>query len=242
MTGRRTVLALTAFGLFLNAQTSPVIHVDTRVVLVEVSVTDAKGAPVSNLTKDDFTLLDDGKARVIDSMTTNPDYSADLRATRTVAFANAPALRTPARRGMALQGNPQKTGHSSAIILDEANTFFENAAEARANVNNVLGKLPPDERIALYVIVRRKGLVLLQDYTTDRALLKASLAKHFPTGMRPRAGGGDQPVPPYSVPPATAEEAYIMWRENSDQARYSVPGVSSRSRWPTSPAAKPSSG
>ena len=212
--------SLTLFGLasLLAAQ---VIRVDTRVVLVEVSVTDSKGAPVSDLTKEDFTLFDDGKPRAIDSITTNPDYPQISAQPGQLHLPAPDPSETPGAN--AIQPTiPRKIGHSSAIIMDEANTFFENAAEARANVNNVLDKLPPDERIALYVIVRRKGLVLLQDYTTDRALLKASLAKHFPTGMRPRLGGGDQPVPPYNVPPVTPEEAYVMWRENSDQARYAL--------------------
>jgi VWFA-related protein len=222
MTSSRTVLALAAFGLFLNAQTSPVFQVGTRVVLVEVSVTDAKGAPVSNLTKDDFTLLDDGKPRAIDSITTNPDYPLIS------AQPGQLHLPTPGASGAnttqaAPQVAAQKTSHSSAIIMDEANSWFPDAAQARENVKKVLDKLPPDERIALYVIVRRKGLVLLQDYTTDRAQLKASLAKHFPTLMRD--GGdfrADQPIPPFNVLPMTKEEPYIMWRENSDQARFAL--------------------
>jgi VWFA-related protein len=198
MTIRRIGLAFAAFGLFLNAQTSPVIQVDTRVVLVEVSVTDSKGSPVSNLTKDDFTILDDGKPRVIDSITTNPDYpqisAQPGQLHLPTAGAPSPAL---------TQATPQKAGHSSAIIMDEANSWFPDAAQARENVKNVLDKLPPDERIALYVIVRRKGLVLLQDYTTDRAQLKASLAKHFPTGMIDRGNfRADQPSPPFAYPPA----------------------------------------
>jgi Ca-activated chloride channel family protein len=51
--------ALIAEG-FLPAQTSPPIRVDVKLVNVFVNVTDANGAPVANLTKDDFTLTEDG--------------------------------------------------------------------------------------------------------------------------------------------------------------------------------------
>ena len=58
------LFALAAEG-FLPAQTSPPIRVDVRLVNVFVNVTDANGAPVANLTKDDFTLTEDGHPQKI---------------------------------------------------------------------------------------------------------------------------------------------------------------------------------
>jgi Ca-activated chloride channel family protein len=58
------LFALIAKG-FLPAQTSPPIRVDVRLVNVFVNVTDANGAPVANLTKDDFTLTEDGHPQKI---------------------------------------------------------------------------------------------------------------------------------------------------------------------------------
>ena len=58
------LFALAAKG-FLPAQTSPPIRVDVRLVNVFVNVTDANGAPVANLTKDDFTLTEDGHPQAI---------------------------------------------------------------------------------------------------------------------------------------------------------------------------------
>ncbi len=52
------VFALFALG-FAQAQTSPPIKVDVKLVNVFVNVTDANGAPVGGLTKDDFTLAED---------------------------------------------------------------------------------------------------------------------------------------------------------------------------------------
>jgi Ca-activated chloride channel family protein len=50
---------------FLPAQMSPPIRVDVKLVNVFVNVTDANGAPVANLTKDDFTLTEDGHPQKI---------------------------------------------------------------------------------------------------------------------------------------------------------------------------------
>jgi Ca-activated chloride channel family protein len=56
--------ALVAPGV-LRAQTSPPIRVDVKLVNVFVNVTDANGSPVGGLTKDDFTLAEDGHPQKI---------------------------------------------------------------------------------------------------------------------------------------------------------------------------------
>jgi Ca-activated chloride channel family protein len=49
----------------LRAQNSPPIRVDVRLVNVFVNVTDANGSPVGGLTKDDFTIAEDGHPQKI---------------------------------------------------------------------------------------------------------------------------------------------------------------------------------
>ena len=49
----------------LNAQTSPPIRVDVKLVNVFVNVTDTNGSPVGGLTKEDFTLAEDGHPQKI---------------------------------------------------------------------------------------------------------------------------------------------------------------------------------
>lgn len=46
-------------------QAAPIIRVNTRLVNVPVNVTDAHGAAVSNLSQDDFTVLEDGRTEKI---------------------------------------------------------------------------------------------------------------------------------------------------------------------------------
>ncbi len=209
------VILLTA-ALQAQVPAPVVLKAETREVLVEVTVTDSKGAPVTNLTKDDFALTDNGKPRVIEGISTNHDYRAISALPGTLHLANGGSGPNSTA--------PAAIGHSSAIILDEVNTFFEDAAQARAYVHDLLQKVPPDERIALYAIVRRKGLVLLQDYTTDRDLLRIAIAQYRPGNMLPTPDIGnrfDQPMPPYSARPATRDEALEMWHRNSDDVRLS---------------------
>src|SRR5580693_5257438 len=46
--------------------TPPTIRTETRAVQIDLAVRDAHGSPVRQLTKDDFTLLDNGKPRAIE--------------------------------------------------------------------------------------------------------------------------------------------------------------------------------
>lgn len=217
---RWPVLIFVALVPLLLAQTPSmpgvihgVIHVETREVVVDVTVTDSRNVAVRDLERQDFTVLDEGKPRVIDGfevIQNQPVISAMPTTPLHISATDANGNAAP------------KSGHNTAIILDEVNSFFEEAAQARQNVVDVMSKLPADERIALYVIVRRKGLALVQDYTTDREALKSNLAKLYPTGLRIRPGGGDQPVPPYNVQPISYDDAERMWRENVESARQSL--------------------
>src|SRR5437016_6621467 len=68
-TGMRILTAL-RLGATLMAQT---IKVDVSVVSILASVRDKKGALIPNLTKDDFTVLEDGKAQTIKYFTRETD-------------------------------------------------------------------------------------------------------------------------------------------------------------------------
>lgn len=54
-----------ASGMSAHAQETATLHVSTRVVEVSAVVTDKQGAPKTGLTKDDFTLKQDGKEQPI---------------------------------------------------------------------------------------------------------------------------------------------------------------------------------
>lgn len=234
------VLAMVA-AAWAEAQ---VIRVDSREVVVDVTVTDGKGVPIQGLTKDDFSITDEGKARTITSFETGSRFAA---------ITGSPTPLHPAPE-TGDGGETAAVGHSTAIIVDEVNSYFEDAYQARKSVTDVMAKIPADEQIALYAIVRHQGLVLFADYTTDRDALRHALANHRATGMRPnvkkRGGnldptsrdggrdlecsaafglspaqtmGGDQNVPPsdVSMEDATCPELFDAWLRNAEEARLS---------------------
>src|SRR5580698_1635008 len=78
---------------------------------------------------------------------------------------------------------PSREGHSTVILLDGINGWFDNFAYARQGVLGMLSKAPADEKIALYVISKGEGLLMLQDYTLDRARLLEAMTKYIPHAM-----------------------------------------------------------
>ncbi len=55
-----------------------ILHVSTQVVTVTVSVTDKNGRPISDMKRDEFTLLDDGRPREIQSLSQDLDVPLTL--------------------------------------------------------------------------------------------------------------------------------------------------------------------
>ncbi len=228
----------------------PTMHAEARVVQIDVVVTDSHGKPVTDLTKQDFTITDEGKPRAIDIFGIE---NSGANRPGTVAPATPPSQPLPphvfSNRNPA---PPIVNGHSTVLILDQINTYIEDATYARAQVVSLMKKVPVDERIAIYAISRKEGLVLIHDYTTDRDALLQSLGKYVPHGQtlappppptqanksgNPShvgnakaladewAKGIDQPVPPglpNEYPPPDIREKLLMWEENSTGSRLSL--------------------
>ena len=229
---------LAVVALAAQSPAGPTMHAETRVVQIDVVVTDSHHKSVADLLKQDFTVTDNGKPRAIDIFSVNGGETDRDKATSPTAPApvkpTSPAL--PANVfSNRNAGPPDLPGHSTVIVLDQVNAFFEDAGYARQQVMDLMGKLKPDDRIALYVIVRKRGLVVIQDYTTDHSLLLKGLSRYIPRGLAPRPGfpdpwpvgiqdRGARPRPPSNINPAkaTPEEDEYTWHENSEQARLSL--------------------
>jgi VWFA-related protein len=230
--------ALSASQAAQVPDSGPTIHAETRVVQIDVVVTDSHHKPIADLQKQDFTLTDNGKLRTIDIFSLNGGETVRDASTSPTAPATAkpPSAALPANTfSNRNAGPPNVPAHSTVIVLDQVNAFFEDAGYARQQVMDLMGKLKPDERIALYVIIRRRGLAIIQDYTTDHKLLLKNLSRYKPQGLAPRPGFpepwpiGVQDLPLAAKPPSdhnpakqTLEEKEYTWHENSEQARHSL--------------------
>lgn len=159
----------------------PVVQLkaETRVVEIDVTARGGNDQPASGLKQTDFTLYVDGHPQPFTIFSFNPGTAFELTAATAASTAPAEPNHAYSNRGAAPRLEAQ---HSAVILIDAYNGWFENFSNARKAVLGALNQLPADERIALYVIDRYKGLLQLVDYTTDRARLRTAVTKFTPAG------------------------------------------------------------
>ncbi|MCU1220153.1 MAG: hypothetical protein JWN42_1350 [Candidatus Angelobacter sp.] len=143
-------------------ETSAVLKVKTRLVVVDVVARDAIGAPVTDLKQEDFTVIEDGKEQKLRIFNfQHPDDSV----------ATAPP-QSPANRENVVDNLPHfKPGRAlNVILMDALNTSRLNQVAMRQAMVKFLETLPANEPIAVYLLGDK--IRLLQDFTTDPAVLK----------------------------------------------------------------------
>lgn len=140
---------------------STVIRVTTRAVLVDVTVTDKAGNPVTDLKPENFVLKENGKPQQISS------FRLETRGTKP-AMANLPP-------GV-FSNRPEykvASGAKTILLLDALNTTLANQAYVRQQMlQYIKTQIQPGQETAVYGLTN--NLLRLQDYTDDpSALLKA---------------------------------------------------------------------
>jgi VWFA-related protein len=144
------------------------MRVNTRLVLVDVVVTDKKGNPVNGLKPEDFTLEEKGKAQKIAVFA--PPQEAQ----------NQPE---PPQLGPGIYTNKLEYrspgGPVTAIVLDAANAPFKDQAYARLQMlKYVREQLKPGQRLGVFTLTN--SLRVVQDFTGDPQLLITALDKYKP--------------------------------------------------------------
>ena len=141
---------------------APTIKVETRVVLVDIVVTGAKGQPIVNLKKDDFRIAEDG---VPQSLSSFEEHKLDrsqpmvLPAMPANVYTNFPAAKPP--------------DSVNVLLLDMLNTQPSNQAYVREQALKYLSGAPAGTRVAIFALHRQ--LHLVRGFTTDFSGLAAAL-------------------------------------------------------------------
>jgi VWFA-related protein len=144
------------------------IRVSTKLVLVDVVVTDKQGNPITGLKPENFTLQEKGKTQKITFFSfphVQPDQPEPPQLGPGI-YSNKPEYRS--------SGGPV-----TAILLDAANTPFKDQAYARAQMlRYVQEQLKGGQKIGVFTLT--DSLSLLQDFTSDPKVLLAALEKYKP--------------------------------------------------------------
>jgi len=144
---------------------SPKLQVATRLVQVNVIVHDKNGNPVSGLTKNDFTIFDQGQPQTIAFMSEQTTKVASPALTAIAQPANLFSNRLQERYGV-----PPSV---SVILVDGLNTPMRYLAFAKNQVLKFLAQVQPQDRVALYGLSNK--IYVLHDFTTDTAALQKAL-------------------------------------------------------------------
>lgn len=144
---------------------TPTFRSGVQLVELSVSVRDAGGKPVTNLTGADFILMEDGKQRPIDLFSAPATPESQVAASSSLpegVFSNAPELNRNAR-GIVM------------VMMDSLNTCVPDQMQAKRQVATFLRNLPPRQRMALYAVGMQ--FQVLHDFTEDPEPLIARMQR-----------------------------------------------------------------
>lgn len=144
------------------AASQPTFKVATRLVLLDVVVTDGKGNPVTNLTKDDFTVVEDNIPQHIRSLELPSQHALPPGE---IVHSTADLVKID-------------TAPVDIVVLDELNTPFEDSAFAIHSIDKFLKSQPPVLTPTELLVTNDKSFSVLQDFTQNLSALEEALKRN----------------------------------------------------------------
>ncbi len=152
-------------------QPTPTLRVETRLVLVDVVVTDKKGNPVRGLTREDFTLKENGKPQSL------AVFSWEGREEE----AERPA--PPPLPESTYTNQPEyhkSAGPLTIILLDSLNTSLRDQVNLKiALLQYLTEQFQAGQTTAILALIGDQ-VVVLQDFTTDPKLMAEAIERFKP--------------------------------------------------------------
>ena len=160
-----------------DTQNWPVIRSTTRVVNVDVVVTDHEGRPVQGLSKDDFQIFDNGHPEEIAFFSTREGNAPEVDAVRFLApgeYRNDPHKSTTA------------DGSVTVILFDTVNATYLSQGYGLGRIRAFLRQLQPKDRVGIYVLQESGLKVVYNPSQPASALLQAM--QRYDDAHRSRGG------------------------------------------------------
>lgn len=185
--GVALLMLASAFSQTQNSQLAPaqesadqpLLRVTVNLVQVDAVVTDNKGNQITDLTADDFVLLQDGKPQKI------THFSYISTAAATPAAIATPRV-TPVKGAPApppLKLRPDQIRRTVAMVVDDLGLSFESMAQIRSALKKFVDQqMQPGDLVA--IIRTGAGMGALQQFTSDKNQLYAAIerVKYNPMG------------------------------------------------------------
>jgi VWFA-related protein len=143
----------------------PTIQVTSRLVVLDVTVTDKQGRPVKGLKQSDFNLTEDRTPQAISSFAEHDASEQPSAPPPPPALPpNTFADHAPVTNNIAM----------TVIVFDTSSLSWQDAGYARYEVSEYLKKIAPGTPICIFEL-NQYGLQLLQDFTTASQLLRQAV-------------------------------------------------------------------
>jgi VWFA-related protein len=142
------------------------LHVNTTLVVEDVTVVDAHGNPVHGLDQSQFTVLEDGKPQHLSHF----EEHATLPAAEVAKLPPMPKLDPGVFTNYT---TVPELGPVNVILLDSLNTPLQSQAYVHAQLRAFVNTMKPGSRVAIFAMSRE--LHLLQGFTSNPEILKAVL-------------------------------------------------------------------
>jgi VWFA-related protein len=158
------------------------LHINARLVDVNVVALDKKGRPISNLKPEDFEIYDNGVKQTIHSFSQADSGSAPTEPNTAPAPATPQTFSNRTDNQASTADTAAPGGNTFVLVIDPANLTYNDLVDARRQMINFVKKLPDGERVALYA-TRYHAYQVLEEATTDHARVAARLAKWTPSAQ-----------------------------------------------------------
>jgi len=150
------------------------LRVNTRLVDVNVVALDKKDRPITGLKPEDFEVYDNGvKQDVRSFMQTTAEASPETPV-------QSPSVKSAEFSNHSPKNDAHAEENTTILLIDASNLDFGDLTDARQQMLRFLESLPPNERVALY-LMKYHGFQVLREASTDHAALAAQLSKWRPS-------------------------------------------------------------
>jgi VWFA-related protein len=153
----------------------PTFRAGTRLATFDAVVTDRKGRHVTDLTPADFEVVERGRRQTVRQVAYVHAVRPDGAPTA-AAGADAPPAPAPAMPSASGLPSREQTGRVMAIVVDDLRMSLRSTVDVRTMLNRYVDRqLRPGDLVA--IIRTAGGAGALQQFTTDRRLLKAAIER-----------------------------------------------------------------
>jgi VWFA-related protein len=135
---------------------------------LDINVTDAKGNPVHGLTRDNFTVLEDGRQMI-------PRSFREYRSDQEPADSPAPAKPSLPPNTFTNVAVPENVRPLNILLLDSLDTPIATQSILKQRMLEFVDKMDAGTRIAVFSLSPTGQLTVVQGFTTDTDLLKTAL-------------------------------------------------------------------